>query len=165
MRSALAPDTLAEVIPGTWRVAASNEVHWISGNRVDPVVTVALVSREPLTVSVATRFVTGEGKKRAVLSTARWASDGFIERRKGLARFAPSRWIVRGMSPDGSVLVIVHQLRQSAGDGIEVLIRSGTDADGLPRRPDRQPADVRAPPAVRAGSPAHRTGPQRISDP
>jgi hypothetical protein len=42
---------LADILPGTWRVEATNFPMWLTGKRLDPTLTYALVSRDPLVLA------------------------------------------------------------------------------------------------------------------
>jgi hypothetical protein len=124
------PTLLASVMPGRWKVRASNLVHWLSGERLDVGVTIEPVSTDPLVVSVEENYRTTDGKRRSVFRLSRLTDDGFVGRRGAFSRLSPPRWSVKGLSADGAIMVIVHESRRAAEAGMEVLVRSDSDSEG-----------------------------------
>jgi hypothetical protein len=128
MRSEQAPSRLAEILPGRWAIRASNLLHWLSGERVNPTVELSVSSTEPLVLGEQVEFVTADGKGRVVRSRSVWTGDSFMTRSLAIRRPSPRRWRVSGSSEDGNVIVVTHGWGRSAADGIDVLVREGSDA-------------------------------------
>ena|SRR5690554_3363145 len=122
------PGDLAQILPGRWRILASNLLHWLSGERLDPVVELSLNSTEPLVLGEQVRFATNEGKDRVVRSRSIWSGRDFVTRKLGM-RPSARRWTVRGASEDGNVIVVSHGWGRAGG--IDVLVREGADASGV----------------------------------
>jgi hypothetical protein len=122
------PSSLAEVLPGRWRILASNLVHWLNGERVDPVVELTVNSTDPLVLGEQVEFATSEGKDRVVKSRSIWSGRDFVTRKLGL-RQSGRRWTVHGARVGGDVIVVRHGSGRSAGggSGIDVLVREGAD--------------------------------------
>src|SRR5690554_6036269 len=120
------PSILAQILPGRWQIRATNLLHWLSGERLDPVVELSLNSTEPLVLGEQVQFATSEGKDRVVRSRSIWSGNDFVTRKLGM-RPSARRWTVRGASEDGNVIVVRHGSGRSAGGGIDVLVREGTD--------------------------------------
>lgn len=114
---------IAEVLPGRWNIRASNLVHWLSGERLSPVLSYEINAEEPLTLVDNVSYSTADGKHHVIRGQARWTRDGFTRRGSGMKRFSFNRWTVGGLSEDGNVVVIRHGKAQSASDGIEVIVR------------------------------------------
>lgn len=121
------PSSLAEILPGRWRIRASNLLHWLNGERLNPVVELSLDSTDPLVLAEQVKFATSEGKDRVVRSRSVWSGDDFVIRKVGM-RPGARHWTVHGTSADGNVIVVKHDSGSSAGGGIDVLVREGTDA-------------------------------------
>lgn len=119
------PGSLVQILPGRWRILASNLLHWLSGERLNPVVELSLNSTEPLVLGEQVQFATNEGKDRVVRSRSRWSGSDFVTRKRGM-RPSARRWTVRGSSEDGNVIVVGHG--PGGSGGIDVLVREGADA-------------------------------------
>lgn len=121
------PSSLAKILPGRWRILASNLFHWLSGERLHPVVELSLNSTDPLVLGEQVKFATSEGKGRVVRSRSIWKGNDFVTRKLGM-RPSSRRWTVRGASDDGNVIVVSHGSAGSATGGIDVLVREGADS-------------------------------------
>lgn len=128
MGSEPTPSDLADILPGRWRIRASNLFHWLSGERLNPIVELSLNSTRPLALGEQVEFATNEGKDRLVRSRSVWSGGSFVTRKPGIRRPSARRWTVRGASDDGNVIVVKHGTGRSAADGIDVLVREGSDA-------------------------------------
>ena len=128
MRSESTPSDLAEILPGRWAIRASNLLHWLSGERLNPTVELTVNSTEPLVLGEQVEFATTDGKDRVVRSRSVWIGDSFMTRALGIRRPIARRWNVSGSSEDRNVIVVVHGSGNSAADGIDVLVREGADA-------------------------------------
>lgn len=122
------PGHLAQILPGRWRILATNLFHWLNGERLEPVVELSLNSTDPLVLGEQVKFATNEGKGRVVRSRSAWSGNHFVTRKLGM-RPSARRWTVDGASEDGNVIVVRHGSGRSAGGGIDVLVRDGADAD------------------------------------
>ena len=128
MGSEPTPGDLAEILPGRWRIRASNLFHWLSGERLNPVVELSLSSTQPLARGEQVEFATTDGKDRVVRSRSVWSGDSFVTRKVALRRPNARRWTVRGASDDGNIIVVKHGKGRAPADGIDVLVREGSDA-------------------------------------
>jgi hypothetical protein len=128
MPTTLNADTLARLLPGTWRIGATNFPMWIDGQRISPTFSYELKSTTPLVLSdrVTWRTVAGVEKKR--LGVDRWRGTEFVWHGKGLLRPFGSRWGVAGASDDGSILVIRFSKSLATPAGVDVVIREEADA-------------------------------------
>jgi hypothetical protein len=118
---------LAEILPGRWTIRATNLWHWLNGERLNPVVELRLNSAEPLVLAEQVEFATNEGKGHVVRSHSVWNGSTFVTRKLGIRRPRARRWIMSGASKDGNVIVVKHGSGRSASDGIDVLVREGSD--------------------------------------
>ncbi|MEX1080371.1 MAG: hypothetical protein WED09_14860 [Homoserinimonas sp.] len=124
------PTRLAEILPGRWQIRASNLLHWLNGERLDPVVELSLNSTRPLILGELVQFATSDGKERVVRSRSIWNGNDFVTRKLGM-RPSARRWTVPGTSEDGNVIVVRHGSGRSAGGGIDVLVRENSDASEI----------------------------------
>lgn len=126
------PGIYAEVLPGRWQIMASNLLHWLNGERVNPVVELSVTSSDPLVLGEQVEFATNEGKDRVVRSRSIWSGRDFVTRRLGI-RPSGRRWTVHGASVGSDVIVVRHGTGRSmgGGSGIDVLVREGADASSV----------------------------------
>lgn|SRR5690554_1854948 len=127
-----APDIYAEVLPGRWQILASNLLHWLNGERINPVVELSVTSSDPLVLGEQVEFATSEGKDRVVRSRSIWSGRDFVTRKLGM-RPSGRRWTVHGASTGADVIVVRHGTGRSigGGSGIDVLVREGVDAGSV----------------------------------
>lgn len=116
---------LAELLPGTWTVAATNFPMWLSGQRREPQFSYDLISADPLVLGDDVRYLTAEGQEKHILGQDRWAKDEFVWRGKGRLRFFASRWQVSGMSEDGTVATLHFSKSFATPAGVDVIVREG----------------------------------------
>lgn len=121
--------TLADLLPGTWVIAATNFPMWLTGERVDPTFTYGLVSTDPLVLSDEVAFTTSEGEAKTILGQDTWRGEEFVWRGKGILKVAKSRWSVSGMSEDGNVVAIVFSKSIATPAGIDIVVREGATVD------------------------------------
>src|SRR5690554_1538940 len=100
---------LAQVLPGRWRVRASNLVRWISGERTDPVIEIELrgapgdahSDASNIALTVREKFESPVGRSRSITRTAVGTPDGFASPGAGLRRLSRTHWSVPWLSDDG----------------------------------------------------------------
>lgn len=122
----LAGPALAELLPGSWTVAATNFPMWVSGERRHPRFTYRLLSRTPLVLSDDVSYAEG-GIDKHIRGRDTLRGEGFIWRGRGLLAVATSRWSVMGRSEDGSVLTIRFSRSLATPAGLDVIVREGTE--------------------------------------
>jgi hypothetical protein len=129
MREPLDDQALADLLPGTWNIAATNFPMWLSGERRDPRFVYGLVSRDPLVLSDNVVYIAGHGKRagarKHIHGTDTYTDDGFVWRGTGMLRFFTSRWQVAGVSDDGSVAAIHFAKTLGTPAGVDIIVRSG----------------------------------------
>lgn len=145
-------DRMTQVLPGRWRIQASNLLQWLSGDQVHPVVELQLSSADPLVMAEEVRFQAADGKHLSVRSSAVWNGDGFVTRGNGILRSGARRWQLGGVSDDGSIVVVRHFASRSALThpvlgrfagarptrvGIDVMVRDGVDSSQVRARVGR----------------------------
>ncbi|CAN5618024.1 hypothetical protein BH10ACT7_BH10ACT7_28460 [soil metagenome] len=126
MHHAVDESTLAEILPGTWVIAATNFPMWLTGERQDPTFTYGLVSTDPLVLSDEVSFTTAEGEAKSILGQDTWQGEEFVWRGKGLLKVAKSRWTVTGSSEDGEVIAIHFTKSIATPAGIDIIVREGS---------------------------------------
>ena len=121
---------MADLLPGTWIVAATNFPVWLSGQRREPRFDYRLISREPLVLSEDVAFTRGpgrhEGEKKHILGRDAFTGDEFVWRGTGVLRMLTSRWRVAGVSDDGSIVVIHSTKSIGTPSGVDVIVREGS---------------------------------------
>jgi hypothetical protein len=131
MPTALNANSLARLLPGTWRIGATNFPVWMGGARRSPTVTYELKRSRPLVLRDRVAWTTGTGADRGIHGVARWKGTEFVWRGRGLRLPLTRRWSVAGASDDGSILVIRLSKSLTAPAGLDVVIRDGADATHL----------------------------------
>ena len=121
----------AQLLPGTWRVNATNFPMWLSGDRLSPRFTYGVIATDPLALSDDVSYTTAEGEEKHILGTDKWANGVFTWRGKGLLAIAKSRWSVIGMSTDAAVVVIRFERTRVTPAGIDILVRDGVSRPEL----------------------------------
>lgn len=122
MAAQLDTRALADLLPGTWRVAATNFPMWLAGDKLEPRFTYALASEQPLVLSDDVSYRQA-GEQKHVLGRDTWRGDGFVWRGRRLLGLAASRWSVAGASDDGSVAVVRFAKSLVSPSGVDIIVR------------------------------------------
>ncbi len=125
MPSALDERTTADLLPGTWFIAATNFPMWLSGERLEPRFSYELLTTDPLVLADEVSYRTPEGEQKRIVGKDTWKHDEFVWRGKGLLKLFASRWHVAGAADDGTVLVIRFEQSLATPAGIDVIVREG----------------------------------------
>lgn len=125
MGATLDQRTLADLLPGTWNVQATNFPMWLAGTRSEPRFTYELVSDEPLVLSDDVSYV-ADGEQKHILGQDVWNGDGFVWRGRKLLRLFASHWSVAGISDDGTIAVIRFSKSLATPAGVDIIVREGT---------------------------------------
>ena len=128
-----APDehALAELLPGTWRVVASNFPMWLGEDRLDPTFSYGLLGTEPLRLSDDVAYTTPGGDVKHIVGVDQWRGNGFVWRGKGLLKIARSRWAISGTNDDQTVVAIRFEKTLFTPAGIDILVREAVEIDEL----------------------------------
>lgn len=119
---------LAALLPGTWRVGATNFAIWLGGDRQRPRFRYDLTVADPLVFSDVVSYTTGEGVEKTIVGVDRLRPDGFVWRGTRLLSLVTSRWSVIGATEDSNILVIRFAKSLLTPAGVDVLVREGTDS-------------------------------------
>lgn len=124
---------LAELLPGTWAVAATNFPMWLSGARRSPKFTYGLVSSTPLVLTDDVSYETVAGERKHILGKNTYSGGRFVWRGRGLLGVVASRWSVTGARKDGTVIAIKFAKTIGTPAGIDILVRedAGVEARAL----------------------------------
>jgi hypothetical protein len=125
-----APDAaaLAALLPGTWRIGATNIPIWLAGDRLRPQFRYELKSSDPLVFDDVVNYTTGEGMLKTIVGIDRLRTDGFVWRGTRLLSLVTSRWSVVGATEDSNILVIRFVKSVLTPAGVDVVVRDGTDS-------------------------------------
>ena len=126
MGATLDQRTLADLLPGTWSVAATNFPMWLAGDKLDPTFSYELVSTEPLVLSDDVAYLEA-GEQKHVLGHDTWRGDEFVWRGRRLLRLVASHWSVTGMSDDGTIAVIRFSKSLATPAGVDIIVREGVE--------------------------------------
>lgn len=129
----LAPDhaALAEILPGTWRVRASNFPMWVNGGRTTPSFSYEVLTEDPLTLSDDVRYIDSKGREKHVRGVDRRSHTGFVWRGRGALGLVSSKWSVSGTSEDGRVLVVRFAKSLFTPAGVDVVSRDTEEVPEL----------------------------------
>lgn len=127
MHETLDEASLAELLPGTWTIAATNFPMWLTGERLEPSFSYGLISDSPLVLSDEVSYLTAEGEPKSIIGQDTWRHDEFVWRGKGLLKVAKSHWHVSGSSEDGNVVAIQFSKSLATPAGIDIIVREGAD--------------------------------------
>ena len=124
---------LIEVLPGAWRIVATNVPVWLETERRNPRVTFEVESRDPLRLATRVDFDSADGGEGQILARDRAAGDLLVRRVRGVKQLNGQRWHVDVVDDDRALVVV----RQHAGfrrhDGIDVLLGAEAEVDGTRR--------------------------------
>lgn len=122
---------LADLLPGTWTIAATNFPMWLTGERGEPRFTYGLVSRQPLVLSDEVAYLNAVGESKQIIGNDTWKGGEFVWRGKGILRLFTSRWTVAATSADGAVVVIRFSKSLATPAGVDILTREGATVPEL----------------------------------
>lgn len=123
------PRDLATLLPGTWRVAATNFPMWLGGGRHYPHFDYRVLSDDPLTLADTVTYTDAAGRERTVVGRDRLRGDEFVWRGNGLLKVAASRWRVTGTGEDDAVVAIRFERTLFTPAGVDILVRPDADLD------------------------------------
>lgn len=123
--------TVAEVLPGNWRLGATSLPEWLDGGRQAVLFQFEVVSSGPLVINEHQNFTTPEGKDKQILRVSQWQRGEFQSRGSGLRKALHARWNAIGFSDDHNVAVLRVGRSRGFQDGILVLVRVGFDGSEL----------------------------------
>lgn len=122
-------EAVAEALPGTWRIGATNIVDWLDGERRDPMFRFEVTESAPLTISEEQAFTTPDGKNKVVAIQSEWVDGVFRSKGRGILKSGASRWRLGGLSDDRSVMIIRVATVRGGQDGLLVLVRPDTASE------------------------------------
>lgn len=127
----LSTTDLAELLPGTWRIAATNLPVWLDGDHRNPRIELAATSAEPLRFDEVAAFEAATGEPSEFVARSRWAGTHFVRRGRGRRALVRSRWTVGAVDDErGLVVVRVEQSLRSPA-GIDLVLRADASGDGV----------------------------------
>jgi hypothetical protein len=124
---------LRVLLPGAWRVAASNFPIWLSGERLHPRVTYEVLAESPLVLGDEVSYRDLEGAEQRLAGQNSWRDGHFVRRAEGRLRLARSRWAVSGCSEDGAIVVVQFEPSRAIPDGVDIMVRSEATVPELRR--------------------------------
>ncbi|MCU1546155.1 MAG: hypothetical protein JWP30_1255 [Homoserinimonas sp.] len=131
MHNAPSSRHIADVLPGSWDIGATNLPLWLNGQRLEPVITYDVAATSPLVLTNEVSFSAPDGKIRRLHGHARWRRGHFLWRGARFLKPITSRWSVAGISEDANVVVLRYGKTWSVPEGVDVLVRQGADLPEL----------------------------------
>lgn len=122
---------LAEVLPGTWRLGATNIVFWIDGRHDETRYSYEIVTETPFVLHETLAYTTQDGRQRQLQGRARRVRDEFVWRGAGMRVSIVRRWNIIGLSDDGAVAVMRNRKAPFFPDGMSILVREGVVVEEL----------------------------------
>jgi hypothetical protein len=119
---------LAALLPGTWRIGATNVTMWLSGERLRPTFRYEPKSSDPLAFDDIVSYTTATGVEKTILGVDRLRQDGFVWRGRGRLALFTTRWVVAGATGDANIVVLRFSQSRRAPAGVDVIVRDGTDS-------------------------------------
>ncbi len=124
---------LIEVLPGAWRIVATNVPVWLDSERRNPRVTFEVDSRDPVRLATRVDFESADGGEGQILARDRATGDIMVRRVRGEKQLAGQRWHVDVVDPDRGLLVVRNHPGFRRDDGIELLLGADAEVDGIRR--------------------------------
>lgn len=131
MRTAPTTHQLAEVLPGSWRLGATNQLFWLDRRHGDPRFSFRVVTPAPLRLTETLEFAQPDGRPRVVSGKTRYVRNEFHWRGSGTDALATTRWAIAGTDAAGSILVRRYRRTRTVPNGLDVLVREGADVGEL----------------------------------
>jgi hypothetical protein len=122
---------LAELLPGRWRILATNLPVWLLTAHLNPSVEYQLIKKDPLVLSSVVRFETEDGEEKTLAGRSRWTGDGFVRRGTGFRRLVKGRWSVGGVSEAGHVVTIRSEKSMNFPEAVTLIVRDDVDTELL----------------------------------
>jgi hypothetical protein len=124
-----APDEhqLADLLPGKWKIVATNFPMWLNGERADPTFEYTVRSTSPLVLGDDVTYRTADGTEKHIRGVDKWHGSGFVWRGTGLTRLVTSSWSVPGVSKAGTIAAIRFAKSLVSPAGIDIIVRDGVD--------------------------------------
>jgi hypothetical protein len=120
---------LAELLPGSWRLAATNSPRWLSGKRSAPKFSYSVVEGSPLVIASDVAYRNPTGEEKHVRGTNSYRSDHFLWRGEGLLSLISRRWTAARSNSDPSVLATRFATSLMESGGIDILVREDVDIE------------------------------------
>lgn len=117
---------LASLLPGTWRIGATNLPVWLSGQRLFPTVEYTVKSPKPLRLSDLVAYTTAQGRQKRDFGRCRLRGGEFVGRAGRLGPIV-RRWSIAGANADASIAVIRFSRTRSMPAGLDVIAREGEE--------------------------------------
>ncbi|TQL47808.1 hypothetical protein FB562_0879 [Homoserinimonas aerilata] len=131
MHTPLSAHHLAEVLPGSWVVKATNMKMWLDGRRRDPILRYSIAQTAPLVFNESVEFVQADGKPSTVTGKSREIAGEFVWHGSGILRVVAGRWQATGSCHGGDAIVIRYRRTPLVPSGLSVLVREGAVVEEL----------------------------------
>jgi len=126
--------SLAELLPGSWHIGATNFPMWLRGDRLSPTLTYTIRSEQPLKLLDTVSYSTPGGAQKSIVGIDTFRGDGtdaagFVWRGRGLLFPFASRWKVEGIGPSHEFVVTRFSKSLVSPAGVDIMVRDGARLD------------------------------------
>jgi len=126
--------SLAELLPGSWHIGATNFPMWLRGDRLTPTLTYAVRSEQPLKLLDTVTYTTPGGVQKTIVGVDTYRGDGsdaagFVWRGRGLLFPFASHWKVEGVGPSDEFVVTRFSKSLVTPAGVDIMVRDGARLD------------------------------------
>lgn len=124
-------NVLAELLPGTWQLGATNLPHFLTGERSSVTFSYELVTKDPLVVVEEQGYTGTDGKRRRLHRVSKWQQSQFQSRGSRLHRVKACTWTVAGADQSGSIVALRYSKSRGIPEGLLLMTRRGADVREL----------------------------------
>ncbi|WP_207457465.1 hypothetical protein [Desertivibrio insolitus] len=121
------PARIAEVLPGTWRLCATDYARWLQGERREATFEWELVSADPVVLDGRGTHIGEDGKRVDARATLAWREDRFVWRGRGVLALVRGTVEVTGVSAGGDVAVLRFDRTLLGPEVLLVLARADAE--------------------------------------
>jgi hypothetical protein len=118
--------TLAALLPGEWRVGATNFPIWLGGDRLRPTFRYEVKNADPLVLDDVVSYTAADGTERTIVGVDRYRHGEFVWRGRRRLSLLTSHWSVVGVTDDASIVIIRFSKTLFTPEGVDILVRVGT---------------------------------------
>jgi hypothetical protein len=123
------PTELSTLLPGTWRIAATNLPFWLDGARHAPTISYEVARADPLALRDTVEYRTRAGESKTIVGMDRLRRGMLRWRGNGLLKLVASTWWVTGAAANGEIIGIEYEKTTLTPAGVDVLQRDGNEQD------------------------------------
>ncbi|MBK4346557.1 hypothetical protein [Lacisediminihabitans changchengi] len=121
--------SLAELLPGSWHIGATNFPMWLRGDRLNPTLSYEVRSEQPLKFLDTVTYSTRAGVRKSIVGVDTLRGDGLVWRGRGILLPFRSHWKVEGTGPSDEFVVTRFSKSLVTPAGVDIMVRHGARLD------------------------------------